>query len=154
MSQDEINPKYLMIFTSFVGFSYLTAGILQIILGFTDLIIPFIPSDPIVGMILVCVSLVFTIGAVHYRRKKRDAYAFMIVGMILAGIIFVLHIITILTNGLGWVLQLEDFVTWNIQSEVVPAIWLFPIYALILRVMNKDGSSLFDLKLIPGGEKN
>ena len=143
--------RYLF-FTAIAGVSYLIAGSLQVIASFIPDSILLIPPNPIGGVILICVSLVFLTGVSHYARRRSDAYAFLIVGMILAGIIFVLLLITISTNLLGWILVFEDWENWRIQDELSPALWLFPIYALLLQLIKEKGESLFDMKLVNGGE--
>jgi hypothetical protein len=68
----------------------------------------------------------------HLIRNKHDGYAFLVVGAILAGLLFVLQFIILGTNALGWLLQFEDWLNWNVVDDLTPQLWLFPIVLPIL----------------------
>jgi hypothetical protein len=147
MREEDVNSRKFTALNLLAGIAYFTAGIFQIVSDYIGIYLPFIPTNPIVGIVLICISSIFLTGAIHTLRGQRDAYAFMIVGMILAAIVFILQIITILTNGLGWLIQLEDWHDWTIQNDLSPGLWLFPIFAVILRILRGEKGSLFHISL-------
>ena len=147
MKESHASDTKFIVFTFIAGVLYFFTGDLQLLSSLTGWIYPLIPANPIVGIVLISISLIFMTGTIHYFRNQRDAYAFMIVGMILAGIVFVLNVITILTNLLGWLLQYEDWITWTILNEISPGLLLFPIFAFILRVLKGSDGSLFEIQM-------
>ena len=147
MNEEIVNDTKFLIFALAASIFYFAAGVLQLLFGFIGLNYILIPANPIVGIVLICISFIFITGTLHYFRNQKDAYAFLIVGMILAGIVFILHVITILTNLLGWVLQLEDWINWTMQNEISPGLWLFPLFAILLRLLKGSKGSLFEIRI-------
>jgi hypothetical protein len=58
-------------------------------------------------------------------KNNQEGYAFITVGYILAALLFGLQVLVILTNGLGWFLRFEDWLAWNILSDITPSFWMF-----------------------------
>ena len=151
MKEEIANDIKFEIFTLVASMLYFATGTLQLLSGFIGLNYIIFPANPLVGIVLICISFIFITGTLHYSKSQRDAYAFLIVGMILAGIVFILHVITILTNLLGWVLQLQDWINWTIQNEISPGLWLFPLFAIILRLLKGSNGSLFEIQISETG---
>jgi hypothetical protein len=74
---------------------------------------------------LMIVSMVFLAGVGPLRRNNREGYAYIAVGIFLAGILFALQLVTLATNYLGWILGFEDWIGWTLLSDMTPTIWLF-----------------------------
>lgn len=108
-----------------LGVVYFTAGLAQIITAMG--ILPLVPGpvDLLGGALLAIVASVFLSGVKPLRRNEEDGYAFIAVGYILAGVLFALQILVIGTNALGWLLQFEDWLSWNIINDLNLSFWLF-----------------------------
>ncbi len=131
MYREELNlPEegwWPSIFTLVIGLGYLLVGSLQI-LSSIRIITPIIGfSDLIGGFLLIIVALVFLTGVRPLSANNQEGYAFIAVGYILAAVMFVLQVLVILTNTLGWLLQFEDWLTWNIIADITPSLWMFII---------------------------
>ncbi len=114
-------------FTLGIGLGYLLVGSIQVLssIGIIAPIIGF--SDLIGGFLLIIVALVFLTGIRPLSENNNEGYAFIIVGYILAALLFALQVLVILTNALGWVLQFEDWIIWNISNNITPSLWMFII---------------------------
>ena len=121
------DSRWPSVFTMVIGITYLGVGAIQIfsslqiitpIIGFTDLI---------GGFLLIIVASVFLTGVKPLSENNQEGYAFIAVGYILAALLFSLQILVILTNGLGWFLHFEDWLTWNILGDFTPSLWMFII---------------------------
>ncbi len=97
---------------------FVALGLVQPITGFTDLI---------GGFLLIIVAAVFLTGVKPLSKDEQEGYAFIAVGYILAAILFALQIMVIITNALGWVLQFEDWLAWNLFNDITPTLWMFII---------------------------
>ena len=121
------NGKWPSVLTLVVGIAYLSVGIIQI-LSSLQIIIPIIGfSDLIGGFLLIIIAAVFLTGVPLLSRNDQEGYAYIAVGYILAALLFGLQILVILTNFLGWVLRFQDWIAWNIWSDVTPSFWMFII---------------------------
>ncbi len=121
--------RWPSILTLAIGIAYLSVGITQVLSEFH--LIPQIISstDFISGFLLIIVASVFLTGAKPLSENNQEGYAFIAVGYILAGLLFGLQILVILSNGLGWLLHFEDWLTWNILNDITPSFWMFIILA-------------------------
>jgi hypothetical protein len=129
------------------GFAYCAAGVLQL-LASTGLVGPVIGfTDFLGGLLLVVVAAVFLAGVRPLSRNKKEGYAFIVVGYILAAVLFVLQIMVILTNGLGWILGFEDWTGWNIYNDITPSLWMFIILMTTTGLLWVMGN--FREKLLP-----
>jgi hypothetical protein len=108
------------------------AAIATLIASLNFIQIPLGVVDPINALLLAIVAMVFAEAVKHLIENKRDGYAFLVVGIILAGLLFALQFIILSTNVLGWLLQLDDWHSWNIFDDLTPQLWLFPLTLPIL----------------------
>ncbi len=121
--------KWPSILTLAIGIAYLSVGIIQVLSEF-HLIPSFIGTTDIIGgFLLIVVASIFLTGVKPLLENNQEGYAFIAVGYILAGLLFGLQILVILTNGLGWLLHFEDWLTWNILNDITPSLWMFIILA-------------------------
>ncbi len=109
------------------GLAYAAVGILQVLVsfGFIPPIIGF--TDILGGFLLIIIAAVFLTGVRPLSKDDQEGYAFIAVGYILAGILFALQVMVIITNALGWILQFEDWLSWSIFNDITPSLWLFVI---------------------------
>jgi hypothetical protein len=140
-------------FPLLLGMVYLIGGLLWFIASI-GIPIPF-PAypDPISSLMLMIVSMVFLAGVGPLHRNAREGYAFIAVGMFLAGILFVLQLVTLVTNYLGWILGFADWITWTLLSDVTPTVWLFFIIVGIFgiaRAVEGDSEGDFTKHLLGG----
>ncbi|MFW9769588.1 MAG: hypothetical protein ACFFF9_12395 [Candidatus Thorarchaeota archaeon] len=119
--------RWPSILTLSIGLGYLVVGIIQILTSFG--IISPIPgfTDPIGGFLLIIVASVFLTGFRPLSENNQEGYAFVAVGYILAAVMFALQVLVILSNALGWILQFQDWLAWNIINDITPSFWMFLI---------------------------
>ncbi|MFW9787797.1 MAG: hypothetical protein ACFFE2_13560 [Candidatus Thorarchaeota archaeon] len=121
------NGKWPSILALIIGIAYLSIGIVQI-LSSLQLITPIVGfSDLVGGFLLIIISVVFLTGVRPLHENNQEGYAFIAVGYILAALLFGLQILVILTNGLGWILQFQNWISWNIWNDITPSLWMFII---------------------------
>lgn len=121
------DSRWPSILTLVIGVAYLGVGVVQIFSSL-HLITPIVGfSDLIGGFLLIIVASVFLTGVRPLSMNNQEGYAFIAVGYILAALLFGLQVLVILTNGLGWFLQFEDWLAWNIWNDITPSLWLFVI---------------------------
>lgn len=108
-----------------VGSAYAGVGAIQILvtLGFIIPISGF--TDLLGGFLLIIIAAVFLTGVRPLFKDEQEGYAFIAVGYILAGVLFALQVMVIITNALGWVLRFEAWLTWNILDDITPSLWMF-----------------------------
>ena len=78
--------------------------------------------------------MVFLAGVRPLRRGEREGFAYIAVGIFLAGVLFVLQLFILSTNYLGWILGFEDWVDWTPLLDITPTVWLFFIILLIFGI--------------------
>ncbi|MHA2136065.1 MAG: hypothetical protein ACXAEN_25430 [Candidatus Thorarchaeota archaeon] len=126
-------------FLVIMGLLYLSVGLIQL-LSSLGVIAPIIGmSDPLSAIMLLIISVIFFVGIGPTKRNIRNGYAYLAVGLIFAAVLFVLQIIVIGTNAIGWLLQLEDWIEWNLLSDLSPSLWLFLIVGLVLGILRATG---------------
>lgn len=119
--------KWPSILALVAGLSYGGVGFLQLLVSL-QIVAPITGfNDLIGGFLLIIVASIFLTGVKPLSRDEKEGYAFIAVGYGLAAILFVLQVMVIITNALGWVLQFEDWLAWNIYSDITPSLWIFLI---------------------------
>jgi len=110
-----------------IGTAYAVTGFIQvsISLGLFEPIIGF--NDLVGGFLLIIVASVFYAGVRPLLKNEEEGYAFILVGYLLAAVLFFLQVLVILTNVLGWIMRFEDWLFWNIYKDITPSLWLFII---------------------------
>lgn len=117
--------RWPSILTLSIGLGYLVVGIIQVLasIGIIPSIVGF--TDIIGGFLLIIVASVFLTGYRPLSQNNQEGYAFIAVGYILAAVMFALQVLVILTNALGWLLQFEDWLAWNVINDITPSFWMF-----------------------------
>ena len=130
--------KTAAILAAIAGAGYGILGVLQILVGIGLINPNSLNSDPIGGIMLVVVALVFISGVHPLLGENQEGYAYLAVGAILGGILFVLQLIILGTNALGWWLRLEDWSEWILIGDLTPALLLFIPVLLISIPMHRE----------------
>jgi len=119
--------KWPSILALITGLSYGGIGFLQLLVSL-QIVVPITGfNDLIGGFLLIIVASVFLTGVKPLSRNEKEGYSFIAVGYVLAAILFALQIMVIITNALGWFLQFEDWLAWNIYNDITPSLWIFLI---------------------------
>jgi hypothetical protein len=117
--------RWPSVLTLAIGVGYFLVGFIQI-LSSVGIIAPIIGfTDLIGGFLLIIVASVFFTGYKPLSENNQEGYAFIAVGYILAAVMFALQVLVILTNALGWFLQFEAWLSWNILNDITPSFWMF-----------------------------
>jgi hypothetical protein len=108
-----------------IGIAYLTVGLLELGVGLG--LLPPLPgfSDVLGGVLLVIVAAVFLTGVNPLKENEQEGYAYIVVGYILAAVLFGLQVLVIATNALGWLLRYQDWLSWTIVNDLTPSFWMF-----------------------------
>ncbi len=132
--------KWPSILALITALSYGGIGVLQILVSL-QIVAPITGfSDLIGGILLIIVGSIFLTGVKPLSRNEKEGYAFIAVGYGLAGILFALQVMVIATNALGWILQFEDWLAWNIYIDITPSLWIFLILMIITGALWVFGS--------------
>ena len=116
-----------------IGASLYSIGSIATLLASLNLpVIPIQAANPLDAFLLIIIAAVFVEAVKHLLEGRRDGYAFLVVGIILAGLLFVLQFVILSTNAIGWLLQLDDWLAWNFVDDLKPQLWLFPLMLPIL----------------------
>ncbi len=129
--------QILIAFAAVLFIVYLIAGAIDILAGFGILpITVFVPS-PVRGLVLVIISIVFLTSLRELTKDAIEGIHFLLVGGMLAFLVFLLDVIVLASHALGWLLALEDWVEWTVASDLGPSILLFPITIPLIYVHRK-----------------
>ena len=135
MKGDTNTKSWPFVLSLFIGVLYFGAGIISLSIGI-GLIQPIPGFGDLIGSIMIIiVGIVYLSGVKPLSKGDEGAYAFSIVATGLAVLLFILQIIIIGTNALGWGLGLEDWITWNIMDDITPSFWLFIIVMIVIGVL-------------------
>jgi hypothetical protein len=126
------NNKLASVCAAIGASMYGVAAIVTLLVSIRLIEVPLGLVDPINALLLTIVALVLVTAVKPLMENNRDGYAFIVVGGILAGLLFILQISNLGTSALGWMLQLEDWIEWRLLDDVTPQLWLFPIVLPIL----------------------
>lgn len=135
MKGDSNTKGWPFILSLFIGFLYFVIGIISLFIGI-GLILPIPGFGDLIGSIMIIIiGIVYLSGVKPLSKGEKDAYAFSIVATGLAVVLFILQVIIIGTNALGWGLGLEDWITWNIMDDITPSFWLFIIVMMVIGIL-------------------
>lgn len=117
--------KAMATYSAVLGLVYLTCGLVEIMvgLGFVEVIL--VPADVFGGIMLVIIAAVFFAGISEQWKGNHEELSFFVVGVLLAAIFFGLYVLIMVANGLGHLLQFEDWLEWSWLDDLRPGIWLF-----------------------------
>ena len=138
--KEQSNTRGPLVLTIILGLAYGVLGFIEMIVG-VGLLQPVLGArDLISGFALFIISLVFFAGVKPLARDEEEGFAFIVVGVILAAVVFILQLVLMGTHLLGWILQLEEWVEWNIITDVTPSLWMFLIVVTILGILKVSGA--------------
>jgi hypothetical protein len=122
-----------------IGILYAIFGILEILVGWEEFVgtggpliqpielagVNVVPPDVFGGIMLIIIGMVYLTGVGQQGRGEREGLSFLLVGSLLAAMFFVVYIVVMLANGVGYVFQFEDWLEWIWLVDLRPGIWLF-----------------------------
>lgn len=129
----------IAVYSLSIGILYAIFGILEILIGWgvfvgtgVPLIQPIelagvnlVPPDVFGGIMLIIIGAVYLTGVRQQGRGEREGLSFLLVGSLLAAVFFVVYVVIMLANGVGYVFQFEDWLEWTWLDDLRPGIWLF-----------------------------
>ena len=145
-------PIWPFIFSLAFGLLYLGVGTVELLTEFGLLSISFVSKDAIQSLMLLIVGTVFLSGTPTLYRRDREGYAFTLVGATLAALLFILQILVLGSNALGWILGFGDWVNWSIFSDLTTSVWLFALLLVVYAGLWVTGKIDGNSKLFPKGE--
>ena len=129
----------LAVYSILIGILYAVFGVLEILIGWGDLtgtdvsLIPslelagvtVVPPDVFGGVMLIIISIVYLAGVKQQAKGNREGLSFLLVGSLLATVFFGVYLAIMLSNGVGYLFQFEDWLEWIWLDDLRPGIWLF-----------------------------
>ncbi len=124
-----------------IGTSYLVTGLIEMLAGGGEFIgsevtfippiemagVTVIPGDFFGGVMLMIIGVVYLTGVKQQVRGEREGLSYLLVGSILATTFFLVYTAIMLSNGVGYVFQFEDWIEWMWLDDLRPGLWLFPL---------------------------
>jgi hypothetical protein len=122
-----------------IGIVYAIFGILEILVGWGEFVgtgglliqptelagVNVVPPDVFGGIMLIIIGAVYLTGVRQQAQGEREGLSFLIVGSLLAAVFFVVYVVIMLANGVGYAFQFEDWLEWVWLDDLRPGIWLF-----------------------------
>jgi len=127
MGFNKSTGKVIATYSAVLGLIYLTFGLVEILAGLGFVEVPLVPADVFGGIMLVIIAAVFLAGISEQWKGNREGLSFFVVGILLAAIFFGLYVLIMVANGLGYLLQFEDWLEWTWLDDLRPGIWLFSL---------------------------
>jgi hypothetical protein len=147
MGFDESRGKMIAVYTATLGALYMLIGLLEALAWLRLEIQQFrwiagafnIVGDIFAGFVLLIIGVVYLSGLEPLWRGDREGWSYITVGALMSTVLLILYTVNILSNGLGSVLGFEDWMEWNLLSEVKPGLLLwFPAIPAVLVAMKRD----------------
>jgi hypothetical protein len=126
MEINETSGRTIAVYSTVLGLFYFAFGIVEIMVGLGFIKVLFVPQDIFGGIMLLIVASVFLTGIKEQWKGNREGVSYFSVGILLATVFFGLYLLIMVSNGLGHLLQFEDWVEWRWLDDLRPGIWLFP----------------------------
>jgi hypothetical protein len=129
----------IAVYSFVIGILYAIFGILEILVGWGDLIgtgdplitplelaeVNVVPPDVFGGIMLIIIGAIYLTGVTQQAKGEREGLSFLLVGSLLAAIFFGVYVVIMLANGVGYLFQFEDWLEWIWLDDLRPGIWLF-----------------------------
>ena len=129
----------IAVYSLVIGTLYAIFGVLEILVGWGDLIgtgdplipplelagVNVVPADVFGGVMLIIIGVVYLTGIKLQTKGEREGLSFLFVGSLLALIFFAVYLAIMISNGIGYVFQFEDWLEWIWIDDLRPGIWLF-----------------------------
>jgi hypothetical protein len=129
----------LAVYSFVIGTLYAIFGLLEILVGWGEFVgtgVPLIqpielagvnvvPPDVFGGIMLIIIGAVYLTGVGQQVQGEREGLSFLLVGSLLAAVFFVVYVVIMLANGVGYAFQFEDWLEWIWLDDLRPGIWLF-----------------------------
>jgi hypothetical protein len=129
----------LAVYSVVIGILYAVFGLLEILVGWGDLVgtgvsvipaleiagVTVVPPDVFGGVMLIIIGTVYLTGVKQQAQGNREGISFLLVGSLLAAVFFGVYMAIMLANGVGYLFQFEDWLEWIWLDDLRPGIWLF-----------------------------
>ena len=115
------------IYSLLAGLGYLLVGLVETLNGVGILNVAVLPADIAEGLALLVIASLYVTGLAKQSLGEKESLPFVMGGSFLAAVIFGLFASVMAANGLGYVLQFEDWLEWTWLDDLRPGLWLFPI---------------------------
>ena len=134
------NGQIVGVYTALIGVLYASLGAIEI-LGWVGVeILPqlarffFVANDAFNGFVLLVIGLVYLKGVGSVMRGEHEGLSYVNVGALMSTVLLALYAINILSNGLGLVLGLEDWLEWTVWDDFRPGLilWVLAIPAVLV----------------------
>ena len=125
--------KWVAAYSVLMGLAYLLLGLLEVLngTGVGGLAGVYkmlnVPVDLFGGIMLLFIAAVYLAGIGQQWRGDREGLSFLVVGVLLSTVFFGLYVVIMGANGLGYLLQFEDWLEWTLLDDLRPEIWFFPL---------------------------
>ncbi len=123
-------PRSQALLSLLFGVLYIGLGAAEILSEFGLLQIPF--CSIMDGFILLVIGAVFVTGFLQLRAEEPEPVAFLVVGLIIATVVFFLRVVIIGSNLLGWILGLEDWADWSLLNDITLSLWVYLLTLLLV----------------------
>ena len=135
LTDNHYSRSWPFILSLIMGLLYLAVGVISFLVGIGILpeLIGF--GDPIGSIMVIIVGVVYISAGKPLVKGQEEGYAFTIVATTLALVLFALQTVIMLTNAIGWFLALDDWITWNIISDITPPFWLFLLVLALIGIL-------------------
>jgi hypothetical protein len=84
-----------------------------------------VPSDPIIGVVMLIASTLFFLGAYRTHSGQEDGKAYVIVGWFMGVMVSFVSLLVLISNAVRSILiGVEDLADWIIYDDIVPGLYL------------------------------
>ena len=127
MSSTRESSGTVAIYSLLAGGVYLLAGLVEVLNGVSVLDVAALPADTAEGLALLVIATLYVAGVTKQSQGEQESLPYTMVGSLLAAVLFGLYLSITVANGLGYLLQFENWLEWMWLDDLRPGIWLFPI---------------------------
>ena len=130
---------YGIVGSVFLFFSIL--HILSVVITLPDLLAFLrVPSDPIIGVVLLIASILFYLGSYRTLSGLEDSRAYIMVGWFMGALVSFVSLLVMLSNGIrSFLIGAEDLADWIFLDDVVPGLYLGSMILLLIPVIIEHG---------------
>lgn len=150
MASDEVRNgtmfhlKLIGAFYVIVGSVYVIFSILHFVataVNISDLLSYLnVPSDPIIGAVMLIASILLILAAYRTFSIKEDARAYAIVGWFIGVLVSFVNLLVMLSNAArSTIIGVENLADWTIYDDIVPGLYLGILILLLTPVIIMHG---------------
>ncbi len=144
-------PEWPLYLSFLFGSLYIFIGLIDIFSALGYYTLPYTSGDIIASLMMVIVGTVYISGTPSLHNGEREGYAYTLVATTLASILFLLQVLVLGSNALGWLLQFEDWMQWNAFTDLTPPIWVFSLILITMGILRISGQLGGERGIFPTG---